>query len=275
MNIVTLASIVLIQILLVFFTIISMVLFQDNLLNVIGVPIHLIIVILLNFLSLFILASIYKREEKRKIYDAESTHVEEFRSLVSSVRSDRHDLNNHLTVISGLIKINNYEAANKYITEMIGDIRINNKALAINNPILASMLYSKMDTYKNEGITFNITITSESIVNLLSSTDLIRLLSNLLDNAYEATLELPVIQRLVQLEMLELDKNIILKVCNSAVMKEINDDYFKIGKSSKSQSGNRGYGLGIIRKIINKYNGTLLIDTKDNLVSFEISFLKG
>ncbi|MDG5788506.1 hypothetical protein QA612_13540 [Evansella sp. AB-P1] len=79
--------------------------FQDNALYIIGIPIHLIFVMLLNIISLYLLGKIFKREEKRKVYNAESTHVEEFRSLVTSVWSDRHDLNNHLTVISGFMKI--------------------------------------------------------------------------------------------------------------------------------------------------------------------------
>ncbi|OIJ12878.1 hypothetical protein BKP35_09940 [Anaerobacillus arseniciselenatis] len=272
MYIVTLVLIVLIQILLVFFTITSIAGFQDNALDFIGIPAPLIFVVLLNFVSLYVLSKVYKKEEERKIAASESTHVDEFRSLVASVRSDRHDLNNHLTVISGLMKINNFDSANSYINEMIGEIRINNKALTIENPVLASMLYSKMDKYHREKIPFNMSIESEEIVKILPSTDLIRLISNLLDNAYEATMELPIEARTIQLNI-QSGKEIKLIVQNSANQNEISDEHFESGFSTKEE--NRGYGLSIIREITEKYKGTMTIDTRDNLVIFEISLPKG
>lgn len=273
MNIVPLVIIVLIQILLVYFYIATNVAFNDNIL-INGIPIHLIAVILLNITSLYILTKIYHREEKRKIEQTEVTHTEEFRSLVASVRSDRHDLNNHLTVISGLMKINNFEAANHYIEDMIGEIRINNKALTIENPILASMLYSKMDIYRRQEILFELNISSEEIVKALSSTDLIRLLSNLLDNAFEATIELPKEQRKIYLDIHNCDKTIKVIVKNTANLEEIKEEYFEPGFSTKSQGEKRGFGLAIIQDIIKKYNGTLETSSHDNLVKFEIQFSK-
>jgi len=271
MNIVTLVLIVLIQILLVFFTIISIVVLKDNTFSIIGIPIHLILVVLLNIFSLYILGRTYKRETKRKVSNAEFTHIQEFRSLVSSVRSDRHDLNNHLTVISGLMKIENYDAANKYIQEMIGEIRINNKALTIKSPILASMLYSKMEKCQREGIPFEVNIANEEIINILSSTDLIRLISNMLDNAYEATLELPSEDRKIELKIVKVNGKVKLVVRNNSTLTEITETHFKTGYSTKSDSG-RGYGLAIIREITKKYNGSLEISTNSNLISFEITF---
>ncbi len=272
MTIITLVFIVLIQVLLVLLAISSIVGDQNTTLHIFGVPVHLIFVVLLNFVSLYVLSKVYKKEEERKIAASESTHVDEFRSLVASVRSDRHDLNNHLTVISGLMKINNFDAANSYINEMVGEIRINNKALTIENPVLASMLYSKMDKCHREKIPFNISIESEEIVKILPSTDLIRLISNLLDNAYEATMELPIEARTIQLNI-QSGKEIKVIVQNSANQNEISDEHFESGFSTKEE--NRGYGLSIIREITEKYNGTLQIDTRDYLVIFEIRFPKG
>ncbi|WP_280770050.1 sensor histidine kinase [Salipaludibacillus daqingensis] len=273
MNFVTLVLIILIQLLLVFFSIISIAGLKDNALDIIGVPVHLIFVVLLNILSLYILGKIFKRDEKRKVYNAESTHVKEFQSLVTSVRSDRHDLNNHLTVISGLMKIKNFDAADKYIQEMIGNININNKALTIKNPILSSMLYSKMDKYQRAGIPFSVNIVNEEIETILSSTDLIRLISNLLDNAYEATLEMPNAERKIELEIVKVNETVKLVVRNTSILKEITENHFKNGYSTKSIS-DRGYGLAIIQEVTEKYNGYLEVDTKDNVVSIEISFSK-
>ncbi|MBU9719895.1 MULTISPECIES: sensor histidine kinase [Bacillaceae] len=273
MNHVTLVLIILVQLLLVFFSIISIAGLKDDALHVIGVPIHLIFVILLNILSLYVLGKIFKREEKRKIYNTETTHVEEFRSLVTSVRSDRHDLNNHLTVISGLMKLKNFDAADKYMQEMIGNINITNKALTIKSPILSSMLYSKMEKYQKAGIPFHVIIANEEIEKILSSTDLIRLISNLLDNAYDATMEMPDSQRRIELEIIKVGETVTLIVRNTSSVKEICDDHFKIGFSSKREA-DRGYGLAIIQEVIDKYSGSLKVDIIENVVCIEISFSK-
>ncbi|MDT8860749.1 GHKL domain-containing protein [Alkalihalobacillus sp. MEB130] len=273
MNFTILVIIILIQLLLVFFGIISIAGLQDHALDIIGIPIHLIFVVILNILSLYILGKIFKREEKRKVYNTESTHVEEFRSLVTSVRSDRHDLNNHLTVISGLMKIKKYDAADKYIQEMIGHININNKALTIKNPILSSMLFSKMDRYQKADIPFSVNIANEEIETILSSTDLIRLISNLLDNAYEATLEMPNAERKIGLEIVKVNESVKLIVKNTSILKKITENHFKIGYSTKSEL-DRGYGLAIIQEVTEKYNGFLHVATKDNEVTIEITFPK-
>ncbi|WP_071389281.1 sensor histidine kinase [Anaerobacillus alkalidiazotrophicus] len=258
-----------IQIFLVSNFIISIIVIGESF-KIVGVPIQLIIIILLNMLSIFILSNIYKREEKRKIKHTEATHLEQFGSLVASVRSDRHDLNNHLTVISGLLKIKSYDAASSYIEQMIGDIRINNQVLTIKSPILASILFAKMNVYQSEEILFELNVKNEEIVKQISSTDLIRLISNLLDNAYDATLELPFNERKISLDIYELDGQSIINVKNTCILKIIDNTFFESGFSTKGE--NRGFGLTIIKEITNKYNGILVTNNNDNLVSFEIRF---
>lgn len=148
MMIMTLFFIIIVQLLFVFLFITSYVAFQDDFMVVAGIPFYLIIVVILNFLSLYVLKNVYQRLEKQKIKQTESTHIEEFHSLVTSVRSDRHDLNNHLTVVAGLMDIENFQAAHKYLKQMIGDIRITNKALAIKNPVLLQCYIPKWTNIK-------------------------------------------------------------------------------------------------------------------------------
>lgn len=149
-GIVPLIFVVLLQIFLTFMSIGSLYIMKETTF-ILGVPASMFIVILLNIASLFIIGTIYQRETKQKVQLTETTHEKEFHSLVASVRSDRHDLNNHLTVISGLLKIGNYTETENYVKELIGDIQVNNHVLKINNPILASVLLRKWKSSK--GIT--------------------------------------------------------------------------------------------------------------------------
>ncbi|MDQ0252994.1 sensor histidine kinase regulating citrate/malate metabolism [Evansella vedderi] len=242
--------------------------FKDSI-EVIGIPIHLIFMFFLNVFCLVLLAFMNAKEEKRKISLTENTHAEQFRALVTSVRSDRHDLNNHLTVIAGLIKIGKYSPAADYIKNVVGDVQINNEALNIKNPVLSSMLYTKMDKYSKEQIPFILNIKSEAFTNKLSSTDLIRLISNLLDNAYEATMEMPKEEQKIVLTMTETKDAYLLTVKNSSLNKSLDDKFFELGYSTKSVH-NRGYGLTIIQEITKKYNGILKSSSEDSLIVIEV-----
>ncbi|MFE8697166.1 sensor histidine kinase [Cytobacillus sp. FJAT-53684] len=274
MQMLILVILILFQIVFNFFLIVSLVVFHDQI-ELFGIPIHLILLFLTNVGSLFFLARVYIHAERQKIQLTETTHEEQFRSFVASVRSDRHDLNNHLTVISGLIKINNFSGAESYINEIIGEVKINNQALLVHNPVLASMLYSKMEKFQKGEISFRSNIKSEQITRLISSTDLIRLISNLLDNAYDAAMELPVGKRLIAFEMTETDQELQLIVKNASVNSKLDEKLFKPGMSTKATDKSRGFGLSIIQEVANRYGGSFLIKNENQLIVSYITFPKG
>ncbi|MFA9557650.1 sensor histidine kinase [Evansella sp. AB-rgal1] len=262
--------IILTQTLLNIFLISSIVIFEDNI-TIIGVPVHLLFMMMLNILCLVLLAVTAIREQKRKISLTENTHEEQFQALVTSVRSDRHDLNNHLTVVAGLIKLNKFPSAASYIDNIVGEVQITNRALQISNPILSSMLYTKMGNYAKEQIPFELAIESETFAAKLSSTDFIRLLSNLLDNAHDATVELPKEKHKIVLAMTENDRGYQLTIKNTSIHTTFNEKFLEMGYSTKSQGNRkRGYGLAIINQITQKYHGELKITNENSLVVIEI-----
>lgn len=274
MHIFILVIFILSQIVINFFLITSFVAFHDQIMFL-GIPVHLILIFVLNIGSLLLIAKIFKDEENRIIQFTESTHEEQYQALVTSVRSDRHDLNNHLTVVAGLIKINNYTSAANYIDEFIGEVKLNNQFLTIKHPVLASILFSKTELFKNQRIPFQINIKSETLTTKITSTDLIRLISNLLDNAYEATIELPKEAQKVVFEMIEDNQHFAIITRNTSKHKEVDNRFLHAGYSTKtSEKKVRGYGLPIIKEITHKYGGALSIENVDSFINFKLSFPK-
>lgn len=248
----------------------------DDSIELFGVPIHLLLMLLINIAALLLLAKIYTLEGKRRIKLTELTHEEQFRALVASVRSDRHDFNNHLTVIGGLIKINDFTNAAKYMNQIIGEVKINNIAFAIKNPILASLLFAKMELFQQNNVQFTANIASEEVTSRLSSTDLIRLISNLIDNAYEATMDLPEDQRKIIFEISKNEHQYTIILKNTSLYKQLESHFFEHGYTTKSSTGQkRGFGLSIIKEVTKKYGGTLNLKTEDSLIVFDITFPKG
>ncbi|WP_062051890.1 sensor histidine kinase [Bacillus sp. JCM 19034] len=273
MHIFILIVFILAQVILNFFLIGSWIAFEE-LAEIYGIPVHFLFMGVLNIGSLVLVVTLLKTEERRQIKNTELTHEEQYRALVASVRSDRHDLNNHLTVVAGLLKIKNYSSASKYIHDVIGEVKINNKALTIKNAVLASILFSKMELYQKKNVPFNVHISSEGVTSRLTSTDLLRLISNLLDNAYEATIEMPESEQIIGLEMLEEEDHYIIIVKNSCVH-QLDLAHLKPGYSTKSSNQSRGFGLSIIQDVLRKYNGTYEIKNDQSIVSFHLKFPKG
>lgn len=272
MPIILLVLVIMLQIMFVGFAIVSKVVFHDEV-YILGIPIYLILVIILDIVSILLLGNIYQKHMEQKIKLTESTHEEQYRILINSVKSEHHDFKNHLTVISGLLAIESYDMVKNYVKDLIGDVHVNSQILNISNPVLASLFISKIDSYKKNNITFQLNIASEKIVYIMSSTDLIRLVSNLLDNAYEATLEMPIDKRFIMLELLAQSDYVELVMKNSSVLTEFDSSFFEIGYSTKlNNDKNRGYGMSIIQKITKKYNAKLDVYFENNQICFKIIF---
>lgn len=272
MPIIVLVLVIMLQILFVGFAVVSKIVFHDEI-YVLGIPIYLMLAIVLDLVSLFLLGKVYQKHMEQKIQLTESTHEEQYRTLIDSVKADHHDFKNHLTVISGLLSLESYDMANDYVRDLIGKAHINGQILSIQHPILASLFISKMDDYKRNHIVLQLNVTTEKITDIMSSTDLIRLLSNLLDNAYDATMEMPTDQRFITVELLEQNAHIVLNVKNSSVLTEFNRSFFEVGYSTKcDDGGNRGYGMSIIQNIIKKYHAESDVDIEGYEVCFKVLF---
>lgn len=270
MPIIILLLVIMLQILFVGLAVFSKIIFRDEI-YMLGIPIYLLLAIILDILSLFLLGNIYQRYMEQKVKLTESTHEEQNRTLIESVKADHHDLKNHLTVISGLLAIESYDIVTDYVNDLIGDAHVNSQILNIQNPVLASLFMAKMDDFKKNHVQLKLNIASEKIVERMSSTDLIRLVSNLLDNAYDATMEMPIDQRYIWIDFIEHDNQQTLIIKNSSVLTEFDHSFFEMGHSSKSRNGqSRGFGLSIIQNIVKKYHGELDVQSENHQVCFKV-----
>lgn len=242
--------------------------------SILGVPIHFVLILFFAVLSFWILHKLYKLETSKAIQSVENTYEEQLKSLLTSIRSERHDINNHLMVIHGLLKQKHPDSAEKYLKNLIGDIQINTVAIQLRNPVVSSLLYSKLSYAQQEGIDFKLEITDEEISNKLTMTDTIRLFSNLIDNAIEATLNLPKEERKILFKMTLEDQFHTVVTKNTSSMTEFKEDLFEIGISTKEKSGTnkRGFGLSIIKQVANKYEGTIHTQINNKEVTIQVQF---
>lgn len=247
---------------------------------VVGLPAHtflrtpvFILIILISSIVLVIEMWINNRRETRqKVTDIESVMQEEFHSLISSVRSDRHDMNNHLTVISGLIQLNHNSRADDYIRKLIGEILINNQMLNIQDPILASLVFASQKKCGLANIEIETSILTNTLSEKLAMTDLVRLMSNILDNAFDETVKYLGENRKITLLIEDTTSGIHIKSSNPTNAHEMNKKWLTLGGSSHSNQTGRGFGLNIIRDVVRRYDGQLVMAVTNNTFTIEILF---
>lgn len=198
-----------------------------------------------------------------KLLDIEKKHYNEQEYTMQKLRRFKHDANNYYSVISGLIKEKNYSELESFIIsgkQIIDDIDFQ---IYSGNVIGDAVLNEKLRVSTQKGIRFEYDgiIPNETQI---SNTELASLLSNLVDNAIEAAEKSA--DKFVKVVCRCDRKFLKITVVNSYSEKV---DFNKL-TTTKTDKENHGYGLQIIKSVINAYDGSIVFKTSEDEFTAEI-----
>ena len=207
--------------------------------------------VILLLVFFFVMQRWYQKALVKEVGDTEDTYQSEFESLLASVHSLRHDFSNHVLVVHGLLKIGEHDKALDYLTTLSKEIRaITSIQVNVRNPGLSVLLETKKLAAENYNIKMRFEVLDDSF-SAIKTTDLIKLSSNIIDNAIEATLELPDLERFVRITCKVEGDQYVFAVTNTGpkISEKNRELIFKRGFSTKkAQKGKiRGQGLYIVR----------------------------
>jgi len=225
------------------------------------------VLILIVIGSFLFLQRWYQKEVAKEVGATEDTYQAEIKTLITSVSSLRHDFTNHIQVLHGLLQLDKPEQAKQYLSSLSKEVQaIKSLKLNINHPGLSILLQTKKLTAQNHNIDMDFTI-SQNDFHKIKTTDLIKILSNLIDNAIDAATELPEGQRRITICCNADDLYYEFKVTNTGPNILDACQIFKQGFSTKKQENGkiRGQGLFIVNEIVHKYNGQISIDSSKHL----------
>ncbi len=170
-----------------------------------------------------------------------------------------HDYSNQIHCIHGLLQSRKYQDAKEYATKLVGFMEENMEIIDVKNTILNVVLNQKYRTARNQKISMIFQI--NNLTNLwIEDTDMVIILSNLLDNAIEACRKLKG-NKVIRLKIIREKRQLVLSVQNPVVNPvEINGNEIKTSKSDKK---NHGIGLKNVQMVIEKYKGFGNIYYKD------------
>lgn len=256
----------------IFFTIFKYIYDSNRFSNIMVIEVNVLILISV-FLNISFYKSIYKKVLKNKNMEVKNTYNPLLDSIIQNIKANEHEYKNHINMIYSTIQVSENipeirERTSKYINLIQNKNSLANM-LDIDSIITKAVLYSKIVECENLGIKLNYQIKSNIEESKLEDTEITILLSNLLNNAIEATKnaenkEINIAITKMERYRIEIKNNISgLNINNEDLEK-----FFKKGFSSKGD--NRGYGLYNVKKIVNKYNGIIYSRVIDDFFIIEI-----
>lgn len=162
-----------------------------------------------------------------------------------------HDYNNQIQCIQGLLKGRKYQEAQDYADKLIGFMEENMEVIDVKNTILNVVLNQKYRTARSENISMIFQVNDLDGL-WIDDTDLVIIMSNLLDNAIEACRKLED-HRVIRIKIVREKEQLVLSVQNPVVDPvDIKEDGIATSKSDKK---NHGVGLKNVQMVLEKYKG--------------------
>ena len=190
------------------------------------------------------------------------------RHMVSTLRANTHEFLNKLQVISGLLQMGRTEEAQRYIGEISAVHEHINKSVMklIHNTSVAALILGKASNMRELDIKLILMSNSElpEQSKYLSTTELVTVVGNLMENAIEATNAILMEdKRSVVLQITENERGLLIMVSDAGegISDENMPRIFERGFSTKASTG-RGVGMWRIREIVDSHGGTIDVDTE-------------
>nr|WP_221794385.1 sensor histidine kinase [Oceanobacter mangrovi] len=191
------------------------------------------------------------------------------------LRTRTHEHINKLNVLSGLLQADNTTAAIEYLQRESDQHQHLLGALvkSIENSPVAAMLLAKYNTAQEQQIGF--VLDEDSQLGHYSQSindDLITLLGNLIDNAFDAALNNPACKPHIGVFISDRTNFIMITVedSGSGVDEKIANRIYDLGVSAKSAAAEHGVGLYLVSRVVHSYNGSIDWERGDNTTVFSV-----
>lgn len=196
------------------------------------------------------------------------SHYRELYEYQTEIRKSRHDSQNKLLALSGLLQSGDVELAQELVAKELEDsAAFTTQVVNSGNPVIDAVLQSKQNTAANRNIVLSASIQLEEEIRI-NELELGVLIGNAVDNAIEATEKVqnnnpPEI--FVQLRSLM--GRIVISITNPTAEEAGSVSALQ---STKLDAKNHGFGLKSIQSIVDKYDGTLSITWQNHQFIMEI-----
>lgn len=179
-----------------------------------------------------------------------------------------HDIKRHVHLIECLYEDEGKnKEAKAYTAELLGKVDRVATKFHTNNHIVNILVNDKIASaeYNKIGFTYN----CENVeLKFIEDIDLVTMLSNLLDNAFDASIEMEDEDRYVDLCICQINDFVLINISNSC--KEVVQH--ESNRFLSTKKGHLGIGLSNVKDIVKKYDGAMEIFPEKSKFTIQISF---
>lgn len=225
-------------------------------------------------LVLGVIATLNRRTEA-VAQSVQNVYLENIDALFNSIKEQRHDFNNHVNTIQLLVKMKKYDDLSDYTAELVGESIAMNQIININLPAMSALIQSKIAQAYDRKIKFEYDIANLKSVQFgtVKSTELVKIVSNLIDNSFDAVLETDKPEKIVKVTGQIRGEQLTFTVGNNGnpIPEKLKQQIFEAGFSTKPLNRkNSGLGLAIVSKILKKHRGIIMVESDENWTEFSV-----
>ncbi len=211
--------------------------------------------------------------------DALVDQINGYRQIAEALRAQKHEFQNKLHVVLGLIKMKDYEKAENYIMEHVYSTNLASDYYTsrLKDDRILALFVGKDIQSKEFGVT--LLLTSDSFIGRshtpIHSDDIVLVLGNLIDNSLEAYQGKDIEDKRIVVDIFEDDELIKFTVIDQAggIDPAVVDRMFQKGVSTKD-GNSRGTGLSLVQEIVTLYNGDKTVQSSKQETKIEIQLMK-
>ena len=217
-------------------------------------------------------------QRKNRLLDVHKQYFDMTENLLHNLYAEKHEFKRHLQTIDGMTYTESSEEAVNDIQEYIRGIEKENikrpaSVISFNtgDHVVNGLLYTKFNEAKQNDIHFYYVPSGSLAKFQCEKFELIEIIGNLIDNAFDYVKNLDTADRKVVLKIEPYEEKNCIEVANTFIQDETTDlsSMTKKGYSTK-EGGKRGYGLYNVKRIASKYSGSLTIYTQDTQLIVQV-----
>ncbi|MFL0196923.1 sensor histidine kinase [Clostridium sp. WILCCON 0269] len=234
---------------------------------------------------IFLIAKFKSLQEKQLAvdisinYKIQEHQIKNMEEIISIIRQEKHDFANHINVIQGLCSLNKpntVERIDNYVRQISDTIHSSFRYLDTGNDYIDGLLSIKNNYAVKNNIDFKVTIKESFSLLKIRQDELISIISNLVDNAFESFQLTSNIQRKeISITTFKEYENFCIEVSDNGdvIPENIVKKVFNKGFSTKTkQNDTHGFGLYITKQLVEKNNGTISVKSVPERTKFLIKF---
>ncbi len=204
----------------------------------------------------------------RNEIDSLSAQLSQVKRYVDNLRIMRHEQLNRMTTLSGLLHMERYDEAIRYIQAQSEHAQelLDFISSRFSSPTLCGLLLGKAARAREKGVelAFDPSCRMDRPCRLLGEAELISIIGNLLDNAIEATQRAELPHEPVEVLILLNERELIIEVADRGVgiAPAIREHIFERGMTTKRR-GDHGIGLYLIASYVAHTGGSIDVSAND------------